>query len=623
MSENRMSNKFKILAIDGGGFRGAYSAHLLKRIEEEFAINWLSDFNLLAGTSTGAIIAAGLAIGIPAKEIRDLYEKHGCEIFKRSLIPRLGLFSSKYKNSGLRSILVSFFGKTTLGDIEIPLIIPATDIGNGCVHVFKSTYHNEFFRDKDVLVSEAVLASCSAPTFFPPTLITGDQLYLLADGGLWANNPSLVAAIDAKKRLNAKLEDLQILSIGTGKANHFYHIKNFKNRRFFGWGFATKWGRGKIIEMQFSLQSQNANNMLGLLLERDQILRLNFESEKKLPIDAPEEFDDLVTRADREFTHSSVTIRDFLNKEIENGNEIKEYAKTQGMKKPVEEGRRCWTVKYVDESHFHMDVLPAIPNSESFRLLLAKHLVSSDWTDDAIGITDNTLPNYTDRNAKWPVSNPKGYSDWFMTQMSVVSSTIYKQSTVLVAKYPSIEDVPSFRLKTPLQRVVQVMKYHRDLMYGDDSDKPISIIITTLVAHAYNNEENMYDALSNVVNNMMSFIKDREGVRWVENPTNPLENFADKWLQHPNREENFYKWHKTIKACVQELADGASGLDSISESITNIVGEHVSKRVMIRYGNIVQEARIKKSLKASKGAATLGASGATIKEHTFYGKEIF
>lgn len=305
------------------------------------------------------------------------------------------------------------------------------------------------------------------------------------------------------------------------------------------------------------------------------------------------------------------------------GNEIKEYAKTQGMKKPVEEGRRCWTVKYVDESHFHMDVLPAIPNSESFRLLLAKHLVSSDWTDDAIGITDNTLPNYTDRNAKWPVSNPKGYSDWFMTQMSVVSSTIYKQSTVLVAKYPSIEDVPSFRLKTPLQRVVQVMKYHRDLMYGDDSDKPISIIITTLVAHAYNNEENMYDALSNVVNNMMSFIKDREGVRWVENPTNPLENFADKWLQHPNREENFYKWHKTIKACVQELADGASGLDSISESITNIVGEHVSKRVMIRYGNIVQEARIKKSLKASKGAATLGASGATIKEHTFYGKEIF
>jgi len=307
-----MSNKFKILALDGGGFRGAYSSHLLKRIEEEFTVNWLSDFNLLAGTSTGAIIAAGLALGMPASEIRDLYKKYGQDIFKKSTIPRLGLFASKYKNVGLHKILVSFFGEAKLGDIKTPLIIPATDIGNGCVHVFKSTYHNKFFRDKDVLVSEAVLASCSAPTFFPPTLISGDQPYLLADGGLWANNPSLVAAIDAKRRLCAKLEDLRILSIGTGQSNKFYSIKNFKNRRFFGWGIATKWGRGKIVEMLFSLQSQNANNMLGLLLDRDQILRFNFESEKKLPLDAPEEFDDLITRADREFTHSSVTIKEFF-----------------------------------------------------------------------------------------------------------------------------------------------------------------------------------------------------------------------------------------------------------------------------------------------------------------------
>ena len=312
-----MSNKFKILAIDGGGFRGAYSAHLLKRIEEEFAVNWREDFNLLAGTSTGSIIAACLAIGKHASEVRDLYKKHGHDIFKKSIAPRLGLFASKYQNAGLRSILVSFFGKTTLGEIETPLIIPATDIGNGCVHVFKSTYHNEFFRDKGILVSDAVLASCSAPMFFPPTLTTGDNPYLLADGGLWANSPSLVAAIDAKKRLNAKLEDLRILSIGTGKANQFYPIKNFKKHRFLGWGFATKWGRGKIIEMLFNLQSQNANNMLGLLLEREQILRLNFESDKKLPLDAPDEFDDLITRADREFTHSSAMIQAFLKKQGE------------------------------------------------------------------------------------------------------------------------------------------------------------------------------------------------------------------------------------------------------------------------------------------------------------------
>jgi len=251
-------------------------------------------------------------MGKSAGEVRNLYEKHGQEIFNKRVLPRFGVLGSKYQNRGLRKILNSFFGETKLGDIDTPLIIPATDIGNGCVHVFKSTYHNEFFRDRDVLVVDAVLASCSAPTFFPPTLLPGDKPYLLADGGLWANSPSLVAAIDAKRRLGAKMDDLKVLSVGTGKANQFYRIKTFKKPGLLGWGFATKWGRGKFIEMLLNLQSETANNMLGLLLERDQILRLNFESDKDLPLDRPEEFEDLISRADREFTHSSMSIQQFI-----------------------------------------------------------------------------------------------------------------------------------------------------------------------------------------------------------------------------------------------------------------------------------------------------------------------
>ena len=317
-----------------------------------------------------------------------------------------------------------------------------------------------------------------------------------------------------------------------------------------------------------------------------------------------------------------MTEADCSQKELKQlvGNEITEYAKAQGMKNPVEEGRRCWTAKYSDESKFHIDILPAIPNSESFRLLLEQHMVGSDWIDDAIGITDNTLLNYGNRNAKWQVSNPKGYAGWFKTQMSVASSSIYRHSAMLMEKYPSVEDVPLFRLKTPLQRAVQVLKYHRDIMYGNDSNKPISVIITTLAAHAYNNEENMIDALSRIVNNMLGFIDSRDGVRWIENPTNPLENFADKWPQHPNREKNFFKWHKTIKAYVQELADGTSGLDSFEECMAKIVGENVSKQVMTRYGASVKETREKGDLKVSKGAATLGVIGATVKDHRFYGK---
>ena len=308
-----MQSPFKILAIDGGGFRGVYSAHILRRVEDEFSVDWRNDFNLIAGTSTGAIIAASLALGYPASKVVETYKNHGADIFKKPPIPRRGIFKSRYENTGLRDVLTTLFGDSKMGDIEVPLIIPATDIGNGCVHVFKSTYHNEFFRDKDVLVADAVLASCSAPTYFPPIITSGDDPYLLADGGLWANSPSLVAAIDAKKRLGAKLDDLRVLSVGTGKSNQFYPIKNYKKNRYVGWGFATKWGGGKFIEMLLNLQSENANNMLGLLLEQNQILRLNFESDKKLPLDLPAEFDDLITKAGLQFTHQSAAIQSFLN----------------------------------------------------------------------------------------------------------------------------------------------------------------------------------------------------------------------------------------------------------------------------------------------------------------------
>jgi patatin-like phospholipase/acyl hydrolase len=306
-----MNEAFKILSIDGGGFRGVYPAHILSRIEEEFSIKWSQDFDLLAGTSTGSIIAAALALGLPAKSIVDLYQKHGKDIFEKSVFRRWGLFSSKYKNNNLTKILNDLFDGAKLGDIEIPLILPATDIGNGGVHVFKSSYHNEFVRDKNVPVAEAVLASCSAPTYFPPTLAARDQ-YLLADGGLWANNPAFVAVIDAQKRLNVEKNLLKVLTIGTGIAKQFYPIKKFTNRWGLGWGFAGKWGHGKFIEMLLNLQSQNANNMLNLTLSKDQILRINFESDKKLPLDSTAEFKDLITKADYVFTHESARIQAFI-----------------------------------------------------------------------------------------------------------------------------------------------------------------------------------------------------------------------------------------------------------------------------------------------------------------------
>lgn len=298
---------FYILAVDGGGYRGVYAAHILKRIEEEFGSSWLKKFGLIAGTSTGAIIAASLARGLTASNVVDFYKKHGEAIFQKRLFPRFGLLGSKYSNQYLKTVLKEVFGKDfTLGQIEIPLILPSTDIGNGTVHVIKSSYDKGFVRDKNRLLYEAVLASCSAPTYFNPYLM---DKYLLADGGLWANNPSLVAAIDAKRRLGQGLGNLKILSIGTGEGKNFYSMAGSIQR----WGFLTGWKRQKFINMLLNLQAQTAKNMLGLLLEPDQILRVNFESDKTLKLDDPREHNNLISLADRDFTYNVERIKQFMS----------------------------------------------------------------------------------------------------------------------------------------------------------------------------------------------------------------------------------------------------------------------------------------------------------------------
>ena len=320
-----MRNRFYILAIDGGGFRGAYSAHFLKRIEEEWRLDWLTQFDMFAGTSTGAIIAAGLACGLTAGTLYDLYAEHGRSIFGRRWFARLdpfgftGLFASRYSNRKLQARLRQEFGEKRLGQITVPLILPAVDIGNGQVHVFKSAYDKGFVRDPEVLVVDAVLASCAAPVFFDPHIV---EPYRLADGGLWANNPALVAAVDAKRRLGVQFADLRILSIGTGKSKTFYSRKSgwfidtFWNA-WRGWGFATRWGSSKFIDLLLNLQADTAQNMLKLLLQTDgeepeQLLRINFESDNCLPLDSPRKLHDWVRQADSDFTHKAAKVRDFL-----------------------------------------------------------------------------------------------------------------------------------------------------------------------------------------------------------------------------------------------------------------------------------------------------------------------
>jgi len=304
------------------------------------------------------------------------------------------------------------------------------------------------------------------------------------------------------------------------------------------------------------------------------------------------------------------------------GSEIKAYVKARPMNKPATEGKRCWTINYADESRFHMDILPAVPNAEYFQHLLERQGSSTDWNQTAISITDNTLPSYCILDPNWPVSNPKGYADWFIQQMKEATDRSFSQP-VLMEKYASIEQVPTYAFKTPLQRVIQIMKRHRDIMFEDSDDKPISIIISTLAAHAYNNEDNIIDALVNISNKMLQYIETKNGETWIQNPVNPLENFADKWPTHPQRKECFYHWYTEQNKCIASMMSDATKLPNFRSELQKIAGDQTSQTVIEKYGQTMHSARGNGILRATTGSATLvttATTGSKVKGHTFYGR---
>ena len=310
-----MSHSFRILSIDGGGIRGIYSALILKEIEDKFKIKIHEHFDLIAGTSTGSILASALAIDIPLSEVIDLYKNEGSQIFNSRKLGFMGLFKSRYRSDHLKKLLEEKFQNKTLSDpsIKTRLLIPTTDISNGDVHVIKSYYINEFKRDKDRKIQDAVLSSCSAPLYFNPNRM---ENYLLADGGLWANNPSLVALTEGmgkiKKTDNIEkitLDNTRLLSIGTGIGHKYYDIKYSGSD---SWGFLRKWNSSKLIDTILNLQSINVHNTVNFMLPADNYLRINFESDTDLSLDSVEIISQLEAKAARDFTHNSDNILKLL-----------------------------------------------------------------------------------------------------------------------------------------------------------------------------------------------------------------------------------------------------------------------------------------------------------------------
>lgn len=219
------------------------------------------------------------------------------------------------------------------------------------------------------------------------------------------------------------------------------------------------------------------------------------------------------------------------------GDRLKAHETYARMLSPSSGGRRCWTLDYAESARFHLDILPAIPDDQS---TVAAIGVPTELAKHAILITDT---HTWARGGAWPRSNPKGYAGWFKKRMEVRFDEMVKSAR----RDASIESVPDYEIRTPLQQMVQLFKRHRDVAFDDDEDRPISIIITTLSALAYSNEADLAEAISNAVPRMRSAIQKSGEEFWVPNPMNPLENFADKWRETPRKAELFFSWLDTLE----------------------------------------------------------------------------
>lgn len=229
-------------------------------------------FDLIAGTSTGGIIALGLGAGLPTARLRDLYIERGGEVFPPTRAGGLGtswrfargLFRYRYNRRALSRLLEESFGGLRLGQSRARLCVPAMEGHHGEVMVYKTPHHPDYYLDgKKPMVSVAE-ATSAAPTFLQP--LQDETGYVLVDGGVWANNPTMIALTEALSCFDVSRDKVRILGLGCGTA-----------RRKVGMGKIRLGGKllwWDLILAAMDLQSQNANGQAGLLIGANRLLRI-------------------------------------------------------------------------------------------------------------------------------------------------------------------------------------------------------------------------------------------------------------------------------------------------------------------------------------------------------------
>lgn len=315
------------------------------------------------------------------------------------------------------------------------------------------------------------------------------------------------------------------------------------------------------------------------------------------PISDKDEYDiDLVATIDNKFTRAK-DLKNIVGDVLKTSDRYSE---------KVEEGKRCWTIQYPESANYHMDILPTMKSDTYFQ---NKKLIMTHKEDE-------------NSDYEFRQTNPEAYYDWFVKRMEEEKKKLTEEYAI--RNKIEIVEVPEYKIKTTLQIAIEILKRYRDIKFKDTPDiKPISIILTTLMARIYTGKENVYELIEKFSKEYVLYLeKDENGNVLIQNPVNENENFADKWPSNPERKEAFFKFMDNLKYDLvtnKVLLEG--NIREQADAYKKLFGENMVNKV---YENIAQKTREEREKSnmylKENGNLTTEKTNITVRNHNFYGK---
>ena len=315
------------------------------------------------------------------------------------------------------------------------------------------------------------------------------------------------------------------------------------------------------------------------------------------PISDKDEYDiDLVATIDNKFT-SAKELKNIVGDVLKTSDRYSE---------KVEEGKRCWAIQYSESANYHMDILPTMKSDTYFQ---NKKLIMTHKEDE-------------NSDYEFRQTNPEAYYDWFVKRMEEEKKKLTEEYAI--RNKIEIVEVPEYKIKTTLQISIEILKRYRDIKFKDTPDiKPISIILTTLMARIYTGKENVYELIEKFSKEYVLYLeKDENGNVLIQNPVNENENFADKWPSNPERKEAFFKFMDDLKYDLvtnKVLLEG--NIREQADAYKKLFGENMVNKV---YENIAQKTREEREKSnmylKENGNLTTEKTNITVRNHNFYGK---